>query len=82
MKLQIATDIANTETVFSIADAVHDVIDILEVGTPVITKEGLVPVYHVKLRYPNLCVFADTNIIDGEAMECEDACKARADIVM
>ncbi|MCR0226510.1 orotidine 5'-phosphate decarboxylase [[Clostridium] innocuum] len=56
MKLQIATDIANTETVFSIADAVHDVIDILEVGTPVITKEGLVPVYHVKLRYPNLCV--------------------------
>ena len=26
MKLQIATDIANTETVFSIADAVHDVI--------------------------------------------------------
>ena len=45
MKLQIATDIANTETVFSIADAVHDVIDILEVGTPVITKEGLVPVY-------------------------------------
>jgi len=50
MKLQIATDIANTETVFSIADAVHDVIDILEVGTPVITKEGLVPVYHVKLR--------------------------------
>jgi orotidine-5'-phosphate decarboxylase len=82
MKLQIATDIANTETVFSIADAVHDVIDILEVGTPVITKEGLVPVYHVKLRYPNLCVFADTNIIDGEAMECEDACKAHADIVM
>ena len=59
-----------------------DVIDILEVGTPVITKEGLVPVYHVKLRYPNLCVFADTNIIDGEAMECEDACKAHADIVM
>ena len=57
-------------------------IDILEVGTPVITKEGLVPVYHVKLRYPNLCVFADTNIIDGEAMECEDACKAHADIVM
>ena len=28
MKLQIATDIANTETVFSIADAVHDVIDV------------------------------------------------------
>ena len=60
MKLQIATDIANTETVFSIADAVHDVIDILEVGTPVITKEGLVPVYHVKQRYPNLYVLADT----------------------
>lgn len=82
MKLQIAIDIANTETVLSIADAVHDVIDILEVGTPVITKEELTPVYHVKQRYPNLCVLADTKIVDGEAMECEDVCKAHADIVM
>ncbi len=58
MKLQIAIDIANTETVLSIADAVHDVIDILEVGTPVIMKEGLAPVYRVKQKYPNLCVLA------------------------
>lgn len=81
MKLQIAIDIANTETVLSIADAVHDVIDILEVGTPVIMKEGLAPVYRVKQKYPNLCVLADTKIVDGGAMECEDACKAHADIV-
>lgn len=45
-------------------------------------KEGLAPVYHVKQRYPNLCVLADTKIVEGEAMECEDACKAHADIVM
>ena len=81
MKLQIAIDIANTETVLSIADAVHDVIDILEVGTPVIMKEGLAPVYRVKQKYPNLCVLADTKIVDDGAMECEDACKAHADIV-
>lgn len=45
-------------------------------------KEGLAPVYHVKQRYPNLCVLADTKIVEGEAMECEVACKAHADIVM
>ena len=44
MKLQIAVDIADTERVLEIAEQVHDIVDIYEVGTPVIMKEGMRPV--------------------------------------
>lgn len=81
MKLQIAVDIADTERVLEIAEQVHDIVDIYEVGTPVIMKEGMRPVRALKERYPDLCVLADTKIMDGGALECEDVCEAGADIV-
>ena len=52
MKLQIAVDIADTKEVMQIASEIHDVIDIFEVGTPVIMKEGLSPVKALKEKYP------------------------------
>lgn len=81
MNLQIAVDVADTKKVLAIAEAIYDVIDIFEVGTPVIIKEGMVPVRELKQKYPDLCVLADTKIIDGGALECEDVCQAGADIV-
>ena len=81
MKLQIAVDIADTQRVLEIAKQVHDVIDIFEVGTPVIMKEGMNPVRALKKEYPNLCVLADTKIMDGGKIECQDVCEAGADIV-
>lgn len=81
MKLQIAVDIANTERCLEIASQIHDVIDIFEVGTPVIMKEGMAPVRALKEAYPNLCVLADSKIMDGGALECGDICEAGADII-
>ncbi len=81
MKLQIAVDIADTKRILEIADQVYDIVDIYEVGTPVIMKEGMRPVRALKEKYPDLCVLADTKIMDGGALECEDICKAGADIV-
>lgn len=81
MKLQIAVDIADTKRVLEIADQIHDVIDIYEVGTPVIMKEGMVPVRALKERYPELTVLADSKIMDGGAIECTDICENGADIV-
>lgn len=81
MKLQIAVDIADTKRVMEIADQIHDVIDIYEVGTPVIMKEGMVPVRALKEKYPNLTVLADSKIMDGGAIECTDICESGADIV-
>lgn len=81
MKLQIAVDIADTNRILEIADQVYDIVDIYEVGTPVIMNEGMHPVMALKKKYPDLCVLADTKIMDGGAIECEDICKAGADIV-
>lgn len=81
MKLQIAVDIADTRKVIEIADSIYDVIDIYEVGTPVIMKEGLSPIKALKDKYPDLCVLADTKIMDGGAIECTDVCESGADIV-
>lgn len=81
MKLQIAVDIADKNKMIEIADSIYDVIDIYEVGTPVIMKEGLSPIKAMKDKFPNLCVLADTKIIDGGAIECTDVCESGADII-
>ena len=67
MKLQIAVDIADTARIMEIGEKIHDVIDIYEVGTPVIMKEGLAPVRALKQKYPELTVLADSKIMDGGA---------------
>lgn len=81
MKLQIAVDIADTKQILKIAEQVYGIVDIYEVGTPVIMNEGMRPVKALKKKYPDMCVFADTKIMDGGALECESVCKAGADIV-
>lgn len=81
MELQIAIDVADTKRCVEIGELVHDVVDIFEVGTPVIIKEGLAPVKELKKRYPHMVVLADAKIMDGGALECGDMCDAGADIV-
>lgn len=80
-KLQIAVDLLAEEQALCLADEIHDVIDIFEVGTPMIIRDGLHPVRSIKEKHPGLTVLADTKIVDGGGLECEDACKAGADIV-
>ena len=81
MKLQIAVDIADTAGILKIGDQIHDIIDIFEVGTPVIMKEGAAPVRALKQKYPDLTVLADSKIMDGGALEAQDLCEAGADII-
>lgn len=81
MKLQAAIDKGNTEKIVEIAESIHDVIDILEIGTPVLLREGTYPAKELKKLYPKLCILADSKIVDGGAIECEDLCKNGADIV-
>lgn len=79
--LQIAADAGTPKQVINIADEIHDVIDVFEVGTPLIVRDGLLSVRLVKEKYPNMVVLADTKISDGGNIICEDACKAGADII-
>lgn len=81
MKLQMAMDDADLELALKHADEVHDVVDILECGTPLLMREGVHVIRAIKDRYPDLCVLADSKIMDGGAVESKDICEAGADIV-
>ena len=81
MKLQIAIDLATGAEALEMVGHIRDEIDIVEVGTQLIMKEGMVPVRLIKKTYPNVIVLADTKIVDGGDIECADACEAGADIV-
>jgi 3-hexulose-6-phosphate synthase len=71
----------DAETALQMVAEVHDVVDIIEVGTPMILREGMHPVRIIKEKYPALTVLADTKIIDAGNIESADAFKAGADIV-
>ena len=81
MRLQIAMDDGDTAHLLDVAEKIHDVIDIFEVGTPVIMLDGCHAVKAVKDAYPHMCVLADSKIMDGGALECLYLCRAGADIV-
>lgn len=80
MKLQVAldTDFGNA---LQILKAVHAYIDIVEIGTPLIFREGLSIVGKVKADYPGLTVLADLKIVDAGNYEATIAFQAGADIV-
>lgn len=81
MKLQIALDLVDIKTAIEMVEKIEDVIDIVEIGTPMIVKEGMVPVRRMKERFPRLTVLADVKIADGGAIEAGYAVEAGADIV-
>ena len=81
MKLQIALDLVRSEVALEMVDQIHDVIDILEVGTPMILREGMLPVRLIKQKFPDVTVLADCKIVDGGDIESQDAFEAGADIV-
>jgi len=81
LKLQFALDRVDAKTALQMVARVYDVVDIVEVGTPMILREGMHPVRMIKEKYPALMVLADTKIIDAGSIESADAFEAGADIV-
>ncbi len=81
MKLQLALDVYDTPQALSLLEKLADVVDIVEIGTPMIIREGLRAVEAVKKAYPSLTVLADAKIMDGGRFEAECAFEAGADIV-
>ncbi len=81
MKLQIAIDLADTETALKMVEEIQDVIDIVEVGTPMIVREGMLPVRSIRQAFPHVTLLADVKIVDGGDTEAEVAYSAGADIV-
>lgn len=81
MKLQVAFDIQNSDEVLKLVEINGDLIDIVEIGTPLIMKEGLKSVQKIKKEYPNQTVLADLKIMDAGLLEAQIGFDTGADIV-
>ncbi len=81
MKLQLALDDITIEKAIALLDRVHENLDIVEIGTPLIIEEGLRPVREIRKRFPSLPVLADTKIMDAGDYEARSAFGAGAKYV-
>ena len=81
MQLQCAFDEMTSEQYFEILDQIHDIIDIIEIGTPLALKYSSDLITQTKSRYPGCQVLADYKICDGGEHIANIAYKAGADYV-
>ena len=81
MKLQVAFDLQNSDEILNFLEKNGDLIDIIEIGTPLIIKEGLKSVLKIKKKFPKQTVLADLKIMDAGLLEAQIGFDAGADIV-
>jgi len=82
MILQVALDLTDIEHAISIAEkAARGGAHWLEVGTPLIKKEGMRAVELLKRRFPDRKIVADLKTMDTGALEVEIAARHGADVV-
>ena len=81
MKLQVAFDLQSSDEILNFLEKNGDLIDIIEIGTPLIIKEGLKSVLKIKKKFPKQTVLADLKIMDAGILEAQIGFDAGADIV-
>ena len=81
MKLQLALDLLDLEGAGQLLEKVADLVDIAEVGTPLILREGVRAIAAIKQAGPGLEVLADLKIMDAGEHESRMGFEAGADIV-
>jgi 3-hexulose-6-phosphate synthase len=81
MELQLALDLVSFDEAVAIINETKEFIDIIEIGTPLIIKEGISIVKKIHDLFPDLKILADVKIADGGKAEAIYAFDAGADIV-
>lgn len=79
--LQIALDSINLDEVFRVAELVQGYVDILEIGTVLLKKEGIRIVEKMKRLYPGILICADTKTVDLGKLEAQVMFEAGADLI-
>ena len=79
-QLQLALD-GDLASALEILSAAHPYIDLAEVGTPLVFREGMTAVRRIRELYPLLALVADLKIMDAGEAEADIAFSAGADIV-
>ena len=80
MKLQLALDGTWSKSL-EILRSVISYIDIVEVGTPLIYREGISAVQRLRASYPETVILADLKVIDAGEGEATIAFEAGCDMV-
>ena len=80
MKLQLALDGLLHDSL-SILDLVADQIDIVEIGTPLLYREGIGAAVAIHDQFPTLTLLADLKIVDAGQVEASIAFEAGCDYV-
>ena len=81
MRLQLALDLCTIDEALAMLREVHDLVDITEVGTPMILRDGMAAVRAVKGQHPTMTVLADLKIIDAGEHEAALGVEGGADII-
>ena len=81
MKLQLAYDLGTYEELYPLMEEIEEAIDIIEIGTPVILREGVSQIENIKKRFPDKLIFADLKIMDAGKLEADIGFQAGADMV-
>lgn len=81
MKLQVAIDTLSVEQAIELVEETEGVVDIIEVGTPLIIQEGMRSVRVLSDIFTDIPVLADTKIMDAGELEATIAFDDGADIV-
>ena len=79
-QLQIALD-GDLPAALEILAAARPYIDIAEIGTPLVFREGMAALRRIRRAYPQLPLVADLKIMDAGQAEADIAFKAGADRV-
>lgn len=79
-QLQLALD-SDLTSALNILEKVHPFVDIVEIGTPLIFREGMHAVRRIREQYPKLTLLADLKIMDAGAEEADIAFLAGVSIV-
>lgn len=79
-KLQIALD-GDLAAALDVLAQVHPFVDIAEIGTPLVFREGMRAVRRIRPAYPQLTLVADLKIMDAGRAEADIAFGAGADRV-
>lgn len=81
MKLQLSLDLVTMAEAVDILNETNEFIDIIEIGTPLIIKEGVAAIRQIRDIYPYMNILADVKIMDGGKPEANYVFEAGADIV-
>lgn len=81
IELQLALDFVDMHTALSLVERTREHVDIVEIGTPLLLREGIGAIAAMREAYPKLRILADAKIVDGGYEEATMLFDAGADIV-